>query len=189
MFFLIQHIPRRAQLSTHRTDKDLPELTEPHASPWASLLSLCRWRRLQEVATKSRVLQTRRERWLFLRERKEIDHYGLEASCPGTITGGKFNLRGWEQYPTLFCHNCLRLSYWGRDQCVNFHPWWLPWGLWELTEIMCVFCTSILWGSCENLPLWKIHPNSALTQMQSDQPWKFSFYLAENFPSVASQSD
>jgi len=48
----------------HRTGEDLPKLTQPqllkaaHASPWASLLSLCKEHGLQEVATESRAPQS-----------------------------------------------------------------------------------------------------------------------------------
>lgn len=76
-----------------------------------------------------------------------------------------------------FCPNCLEPFHQGRGKPQL--PSQLSWELWELKET-----THVLVHLSTVALLWIRHPTPVPVWTQPDQPWKFSFPLAESFLSV-----
>lgn len=173
----------------HRTDKDLPKLTQPqllkaaHDSLRASLLSLCKGHGLQKWQNPVPRRQSVNTDFFWGNEGPKRPVW-FRSILSRNSYGRKFNLLTWEQPPSALFLSHLRKALLLRQKTnINLHPQWPPWESWELTELTRAFCISVLWVSCDHLPCEKyiqtqLRPACGQTSLSSC--W--------TFPSVASPS-
>ena len=165
---------RRTRPSSHSPwlSQGLPVLSSPGRQ--AAHCPSSKLTRLQEEAMQSCAMQRKREH----RQAQTDHHLILKHLVEEQLQTAK--LTCWAECshdPVCFCPNCLESFHQGRGKPQL--PSQLSWKLWELKE------TTHALVHLSTVPLlWIQHPTPVPVWTQPDQPWKFSFPLAESFLSV-----
>ena len=165
---------RRTRPSSHSPwlSHRLPVLSSPGRR--AAHCPSSKLTRLQEEATQSCAMQRKCEH----RQAQTDHHTVLKYLVEEQLQTAK--LTRWAECshdPVCFCPNCLESFHQGRGKPQL--PSQLSWGLWELKE-----ATHALVHLSTVPLLWTQHPTPVPVWTQPDQPWKFSFPVAESVLSV-----